>query len=112
MLKAIKWILLAIVAICLVIIGLANMTPVDLHLLPPEIGGFEYTLHQVPLFGVILAAVFLGLLLGYLFEWAREYKHRRTARVKRREAEELAEENRALKRQLHDDSDLPNIPVR
>lgn len=112
MLKAIKWILLAVVAVGLIIIGLANMTPVDLHLLPPEIGGLEYTLHQVPLFGVILAAIFLGLLLGYLFEWAREYRYRRTARVKKREADELAAENRALKRKLEGDSDMPDIPVR
>ena len=68
MLKAIKWIILGLLAICLIVVGIANMTPVDLHLLPPEIGGYAYTLHQIPLFGVILASVFFGMLLGYIFE--------------------------------------------
>ena len=111
MLRAIKLVLLALLALVLVVIGVANMTPVDLHLLPPGIWANGYTLHQVPLIGVILASVLIGILIGELVEWARERKHRRTARRKRREAETLARENEQLKRRL-EDPDLPKIPVR
>jgi lipopolysaccharide assembly protein A len=111
MLKTLKMVVLALLALVLVVIGVANMTPVDLHLLPGEIGGYDYTLHQVPLVGVILVSVLLGILIGELIEWVREHKHRRTARQKRREAEQLQRENEQLRRRLEDD-DLPRIPVR
>ena len=111
MLKAIKMVVLVLLALVLVVVGVANMTPIDLHLLPPVIGEGRYTLHQIPLIAVILVAILLGILIGELIEWAREHKHRRTARQKRREAEALQRENEALKRRLEDD-DLPKIPVR
>ena len=111
MLKAIKMVVLVLLALVLVVVGVANMTPVDLHLLPPAIGAGRYTLHQIPLIAVILVSILIGFLIGELVEWAREHKHRRTARQKRREAEALARENESLKRRLQDD-DLPKIPVR
>lgn len=111
MLRTVKWIILAILAAALIVVGVANMTPVNLHLLPPAIGDYGYTLHQIPLAGVILVSMLLGIIVGELLEWAREHKHRKTARQKRREAEELARENEALKKRL-DDDDMPKIPVR
>ncbi len=110
MLKAIKMVVLVLLALVLVVVGVANMTPVDLHLLPPVIAEGRWTLPQVPLVAVILVSILLGILIGELIEWAREHKHRRMARQKRREAEALARENETLKRRLEDD-DLPKIPV-
>ena len=111
MLRAFKMIVLGLLAVVLVVLGVANMTPVDLHLLPPAIGGFEYTLHQIPLAAVILLSILLGIVIGELIEWVREHRYRRDARRRRREAEELARENEALKARLQDD-DMPKIPVR
>ena len=111
MLKAIKMVVLVLLALVLIVVGVANMTPVDLHLVPPAIAEGRYTLHQIPLVAVILVSILVGILIGELIEWAREHKYRRTARRKRREAEALARENETLKRRL-DDGDLPRIPVR
>ena len=111
MLKAIKMVVLVLLALVLVVVGVANMTPVDLHLVPPAIGEGRFTLHQIPLIAVILVSILVGILIGEVIEWAREHKHRKTARQKRREADALARENEQLKRRLEDD-DLPKIAVR
>lgn len=112
MLRTLKMIVLGVLAVALVVVGVANMTPVDLHLLPAAIDADgRWTLHQLPLAGVILLAILIGILIGEIIEWVREHKHRRTARQKRREAERLARENEALKERL-DVDDMPKVPVR
>ena len=89
--RVIWYLLLALLAIVLVTVALANAAPVTLYLLPPVLAGFlgiawEITL---PLFVVILLSVAIGLLLGFVWEWAREHHHRVEARRQRRERERL-----------------------
>lgn len=121
MLRALKLIVLAVVAALLIMFCVINAQTVEVELLPAAVVGLihaifpstvEYDFNAtVWLWVVILVAVLAGLLLGFILEWVREHKHRKTARVKRREAQELHQENRQLKRQL-DDDDLPKIPAR
>ncbi|MBK0400471.1 DUF1049 domain-containing protein [Limibaculum sp. M0105] len=109
MLRLIKWAILATICVALVILGVANMAPVDLHLLPASIVKTDLVLTGVPLAAVILVAILVGVVLGELFEWLREHKHRRRASERSREVERLKGEIAALKRRHGVKDDLPRI---
>jgi uncharacterized integral membrane protein len=111
--RTIKLLVLVLLGLALVIVGVANMAPVDVHLLPPEIGAGAYVLRGVPLAGVILASVVVGVLVGQLLEYLREAKHRRRAEERRREVGRLKREVGRLAARLGEsDDDLPEIPAR
>lgn len=98
----------AIVAICLIFIGLANRELVAVSLVPEGLAGivpFETTSRPVPLFVVIFAGVGLGLLIGFLWEWVREHRTRAEARARKREAEGLQREVDRLKSEKHEGKD-------
>lgn len=84
-----------IVAICLIIVGLANRGMVTLRAMPEALAGlFGISPDiQLPLFLVIFLGVGLGLMIGFLWEWLREYRIRAEARAKTRE-------NTLLKREV------------
>ncbi len=89
--RYVKVIILAILAVLLVSVALANSAPVTLRLVPEAMAGFlglTWTV-TLPMFVVILAAVGVGLLIGFLLEFARESKHRAAARDERRERQAL-----------------------
>jgi lipopolysaccharide assembly protein A len=96
--RTIKLILLALILIGIVVLALANREPVTLNLLPDGMSRILPYSRQVPLFMVILASVGIGLVLGYLFEYVREHKHRKRAAVRTREARQLSREVDRLKR--------------
>ncbi|MEM1277438.1 MAG: LapA family protein [Pseudomonadota bacterium] len=108
-----KSVLLLIIGAGLVVLGMGNMAPVDLHLVPEEVAGSELAIKQIPLAMVILAAFLLGLVVGEILEWARETKHRRAASSRGREVTKLQRELNSVKEKVADpDDDLPKIPVR
>lgn len=81
MLRALKALVLVALALALATVALANRAPVTLHLLPAEAAeflGFAPEL-TVPLFVLAFAGVLVGLLIGFVWEWLREHKIRRTA---------------------------------
>lgn len=97
----------AIVAICLIIVGLANRGDVTLRLMPDALGdltGLSAEV-QVPLFVVIFLGVAAGLLIGFLWEWVREHKHRAAASRKSREAKSLEREVARLKTEKNQGKD-------
>ena len=97
--RAIKYLFLILVAIALVILALANRDPVTLTVLPQELAlwsGVDYAI-ELPLFLVILGGVVTGLLVGFVWEWLREHRHRAEAKTNRREAQKLEREVTALK---------------
>jgi uncharacterized integral membrane protein len=100
--RYIRYAILAIIAICLVTVALANREFVTLNLLPQtlaELIGYPATLNSIslPLFVVIFGGVVAGLLLGFIWEWIREHKHRANATRQRREKERLAREVAKMK---------------
>ena len=109
MLRLLKWLVLAVICAALVVLGVANMAPVDLHLVPSGVVGTDLSLRGVPLAAVILAAILLGVVIGEVFEWVRETKHRRRASQRGREVEKLQAEVASLKRRLGEKDDLPRI---
>ena len=53
---------------------------------------------QLPLFLVVFGGIILGLLLGFVWEWLREGKHRTEATRAKRDAVKLEREVKRLKR--------------
>ena len=92
--RFIRYALLALLAIVLVTVALANAGLVTLRLLPAELAGFFGAGWEVelPLFLVVLLGVALGLLIGFVWEWTREHHYRAEARRQRRERERLERE--------------------
>ncbi|MCF6273954.1 MAG: lipopolysaccharide assembly protein LapA domain-containing protein [Rhodobacteraceae bacterium] len=103
--RYIKYIILLVFMVALVLLALANRGSVSIGLLPTGLPYAETLTRDVPLFGVIFAAIGLGLLLGYFLEYFREHKYRRQAAVKNREAATLAAELAQIKKTSGIDED-------
>jgi uncharacterized integral membrane protein len=91
MIRLLRLALLGLLAVVLRTVALANRAPVTLRLLPEEAGrflGLDWAI-QLPLFLVILAGILAGLAVGFVWEWAREARHRTDAARHRREAARL-----------------------
>lgn len=89
--RYVRLFVLGVFSIVLVTIALANRDPLTLRLLPEELSRlfgetWEITL---PAFVILLAAVLMGVLLGFVWEWVREYRYRSEAVRQRREKERL-----------------------
>ena len=97
----------AIVAVCLIILGLANRELVALRALPDGLAsliGVSPTI-ELPLFVAIFLGVAIGLLVGFVWEWLREHKHRAAAGKSQREARVLQREVDRLKAEKHEGKD-------
>lgn len=105
MLRALKLLILTVILVGIVILSVANRGIVTLKLLPPEAEDILPLSIELPMFVVIIAAVLVGLLLGYVIEYLREAKHRRRAAQQTREAARLAQENQTLKKKTLSDED-------
>jgi len=109
--RILKAILLTVVGIGLIGLGVANMTPVTLRLLPMELDPEgAAVVEDLPLAAVILAAAVIGILIGQVLEWLREAHHRRLAAERKREVGRLRSEINRLSARLEDsDGDLPEL---
>lgn len=97
--KTIRYAFWAIVGLCLVLVGLANREIVTVRAMPQQIAEFFGISPDLslPMFVVILVAVGVGLLIGFLWEWVREHRIRVEGRAKAREAVSLRREVDQLK---------------
>ncbi|MFC0201740.1 LapA family protein [Paracoccus rhizosphaerae] len=92
--RFIRLIFIALLALILVGVALANREMVTLSLFPAGFGQFlggTWSL-AVPLFVVIFGAFALGMLAGLLWEWMREANYRREARLRHDEVARLESE--------------------
>ena len=96
--RYIRYLVLGVLAIVLITIALANRQPLTLRLLPEELTGLLGFSWQItlPAFILILLAIAAGILLGFVWEWIREHKHRRDANQQRKERERLEREVRKV----------------
>ena len=105
--RTIRYAFWALVAICLVTVGLANRGLVTLRAMPEALGdlfGVSPDI-QLPLFVVIFIGIAVGLLIGLVWEWLREHKHRVDARTKTREVDTLRREVGRLQTEKHEGKD-------
>ena len=101
--RYLRYALLVLLAVIIVSISIANRDLVTVRLLPDALGGligFNPSL-TLPLFLAILCGIMIGLILGFFWEWMREYKHRRRASTRERELRQLEQEVGQLKEEKH-----------
>lgn len=97
--KTLRYAFWAIVALCLILVGLANRDIITVRAMPQafsDLLGMSPDV-QLPTFIVIFISVGVGLLIGFLWEWVREYRQRAEGRARAREVEALRRELTALK---------------
>ena len=97
--RFVKYLVLALIALALVVIGFANRAPITLTLFPENLVPFTKFNAAITLeiYQVVFVSIALGLLLGFIWEWAREHKHRAAVVRERREKSKLATEVKKLK---------------
>lgn len=105
--RYIKYAFLAIVALALVSVAVANRDIVTLTLLPSGLAALAGTNEsiQLPLFAVIIAGVATGLLVGFVWEWLREFRQRAESARKDAEIKRLNRDLRRLKAEKHEGKD-------
>ena len=99
MMRYLRYVFLGTLALCLVTVAMANRAPVTLRALPSDLSAFFGIGGSVelPLFLVIFGGIAAGLLIGFVWEWFREAKHRSTATTKLREVSRLERELATLR---------------
>ena len=92
--RYIRYAFLGTVGAVLLILAIANREVVTLEVLPQEIAEFAGWNASIglPLFVIIFGGVVAGLLIGFVWEWLREYKHRAAAVQHKRERDRLERE--------------------
>lgn len=94
MVRYLRLLCLALLGLALLLLALANRGAVTLRLLPGELAdltGMTWAV-DLPLFGVIFASMVAGVMIGFVWEWFREMKHRSAASSKSREVSRLERE--------------------
>lgn len=105
--RYIRYAFLATLGVVLISVALANRGVVTLNLLPEPLAqllGLHYSI-TLPLFVVILGSIIAGLVIGFAWEWMREYKIRAAAGRAERELQQTKREVRRLKGKSEEDKD-------
>ena len=99
MMRYLRFLFLAALGLGLLTVAFANRAPVTIKALPEDLAAFTGLGWQMelPLFVVIFGGIVVGLLIGFVWEWLREMKHRSTASKKTREVSRLERELAVLK---------------
>ena len=99
MMKYLRYVLLALVAICLVTFALANREMAPVRLLPDDLAALTglVVFVAVPVWVILFAGLLVGLVLGFVWEWLREHSHRAAARTSKREVTRLEREMAVMK---------------
>jgi len=105
--RFIKYLFLGAVALVLIVVAIANRQPVQLRLLPDDLAvflPFEATA-TVPLFLVIFAGVLAGLLIGFVWEYLREFKVRSNLSKTNKQVKSLKREVNSLREKTGEGQD-------
>ena len=107
MLRLLAWLFWIAVAVVLVTVGLANRGLVTLRAMPETLANLVGTSPdvQLPLFLVIILSVAAGLLIGFVWEWIREWPQRAEVRRKTQAVAALKGEVQRLKSEQVKDGD-------
>lgn len=94
MIRYLRYGFVAVVGVLLLTVAMANRMAVTVQALPDDIAlflGVDWRF-EMPLFLAIFGGVVVGLLIGFVWEWFREMKHRARASTKTREVARLERE--------------------
>lgn len=105
--RYIRYVCIAIFAVALIAVALANRGAVTVKMLPEEISGLFAVAPtvQLPLFVVIFGGIITGLLVGFVWEWMREHTVRAENAKNAREVRRLEREVKRLKIEKHEGKD-------
>lgn len=105
--RYVRYASIAIFAIALILIALANRQTVEVQVLPPELAGMAALnpSYEMPLFVVMFGGVLAGLVIGFIWEWIREAKERAAAARQAREMARMRAELKRLKGEKHQGKD-------
>lgn len=106
MLAFLKALVVLPVAVIVVLFAVANRGLVTLSFDPISKGAPEIAV-AVPLYGLLLATLATGILIGGIGAWLSGSRHRRSGRVSRREAHRLRAEADRLRASLA----TPRVPA-
>lgn len=110
MFRYLRYLVLAAIAVALIVVSLANRGTVTLNTLPggladmPGLNLLAYTI-ELPLFLVIFGGIAVGVVIGYVWEWVREHKHRAAMTTEHRENVSLKREVKRLKGEKNEGKD-------
>ncbi len=99
MVRFLKFVIIAPIAIVLLIFAFANRHFVTVSFDPFESGDIPAFAIQAPLFVVLIAAIMIGVVAGGAATWFAQGKHRRAARQNAFEADKWRAEAQAAKAQ-------------
>ncbi|WP_289155716.1 lipopolysaccharide assembly protein LapA domain-containing protein [uncultured Salipiger sp.] len=105
--RYIRFAFLGALAVVLIAVAMANRSMVELQLLPDELASllsFQQTL-SLPLFLVFFGGIVFGLLIGFVWEWLREHKHRAAAAERKTEVRKLERELKRTQAERDKDKD-------
>lgn len=105
--RYIRYLILGLIVAALVVIAMANSQMVTVTVLPPALAtlaSWNFSL-SIPLFGVALGGIAVGLLVGYILEWIRESKHRAEVNKRQKQVKDLNREMSKLKAQTNKGKD-------
>lgn len=105
--RYVRYVCIAVFALALISIALANRGMVALKVLPTEVAHW-FAVNpalELPLFLIILGSIVAGLLVGFVWEWIREYGQRAEAAKQAREMRRLEREVARLKGEKHKGKD-------
>jgi lipopolysaccharide assembly protein A len=107
--KYLRYLMLALVALVLVTLALANRVAVPVRLLPDDLAALTGLAGSVdvPVWLVLFAGLLIGLVLGFVWEWLRERQHRKAASSGRKAVARLERELAVMK----DSTGLPEDDV-
>jgi len=97
MIRFIRLVVLAVVAIVLLLFAFANRQGVTVSFDPFSSADNAAYAMTAPLFAVVIASAMLGVIAGAAATWMSQGRHRRAARRRRVEAEKWRAEAEALK---------------
>jgi putative membrane protein len=105
--KYIRYTFWGIVAIALIIVGMANRGIVTVRAMPEVLAGPLGISPDIemPLFVAIFVGVAIGLLVGFFWEWVREHRIRADGRARAREVGVLKREVDTLRSAKHHGKD-------
>lgn len=97
--RYVRYASIAVFALALVLMALANRQMVEVRVLPGELADLSALnpSYSVPLFVVIFGGILAGLVVGFIWEWLREARERGVAARQAREMQGLRAELTRLK---------------
>ncbi len=104
--RYISYVFYGSLTIVLVLIAIANRSMTELNLVPDELEffGFNFSI-SLPVYVIFFGGIIFGAMIGFVWEWLREHKHRAEVVRKRNELRRTKRELRKIKGEKYEGQD-------